>query len=109
MAENQFSNMPSSMRDVQSYMSGGPAPGNYKDYFSQSSQQGDYLELLARLLKEERFRALVDEWHTDKETGKKTVGAFENDPMYGAALAKGGREVPSYVDQPIAGKDIRYR
>ena len=85
-------------RDIIDYMGGGKSPGMPDDMFTMDIDKSNYLELLARLLGEDKFKGLVADWHKDPKTGQPNIGAYENTPAYGAAMARGGRTVPSYID-----------
>ena len=98
MAEGRFG--PAS-RGITDYMQGGAAPGSPSDMFTMEADQSDYLEMLARLLDDDEFKKIVAGWHGGDES------AYANEPMYGAASARGKRKVPSYVD-PYTERTKRY-
>jgi len=107
MAENQFKNRPSVMDSIHAYMQGGPAPPN-PETFTMEAQKADYIEMLARLLGEEKFKELVPKWNIDKNTGKPIPGAYNANSEYDAAYRR-SLGVPSYIDTgQMAGRTYGY-
>ena len=89
--------MGSASQDITAYMQGGPIPRPATEMFTMQGDQSNYLEMLARLLDDDEFKRIVAEWHKDKKTGKPDPSAYALEPAYGAASAKGRRDVPTYV------------
>ena len=89
MAEN---NIAYASRDIDRFLRGGEAPRPPGQMFDDEDKQKDYLEMLARLIGQDKFEAVVAGWHGGDKT------AYANETKYGAAASLGRRRVPSYVD-----------